>query len=310
MDTINMDLLLQFENGLNPAYPEKSDIPPRILGYGEISTTFVIDDLNPGIAFKRMPPFKDENSVAEYKQTVCEYCYLLNECSIKVPDYRVLDMENRYGERIVYVAQPVLQAESIGNVIVKEGDDDTFVALMEAVCRKLCAVYLWNQDNLPARSLGIDGQISNWSFQADGSDLFYFDITTPLYRKNGHEQLDTEIFLSSCPPLLVWLVKYFFLQEVLDRYYDLRLVLIDIAANFYKEGRPDRIRAAMEIFSNICRDSGVNLEPFSEDEVSSYYKNDAFIWSLFLRLRKIQRFFSTRLLSKRYNFILPGNIQR
>ena len=42
------------------------------------------------------------------------------------------------------------------------------------------------------------------------------------------EQINTEIFLKSAPLPLRILIKKFFLQDVLDRYYDLRLTIIDL----------------------------------------------------------------------------------
>ncbi len=48
----------------------------------------------------------------------------------------------------------------------------------------------------------------------------------------------------------------------------------------------------------------------TEAEIEKYYKNDAFIWALFLALRRMDRFIKTRMLGGRYNFILPGKIKR
>jgi hypothetical protein len=176
-------------------------------------------------------------------------------------------------------------------------------------------LWQWNHDHVPHESIALDGQISNWSFQFndnDVSDVVYFDITTPMFRINNKDQLDTEIFLKSCPSFLVWLVRWQFLQEVLDRYYDTRSVLIDLIANFYKEGREDLIDAAVLLINGLLEERGLihDIEPLSRTEIDSYYKNDAFIWSLFLTLRRMDRAIKTKLLGKRYNFILPGKIKR
>ena len=40
-----------------------------------------------------------------------------------------------------------------------------------------------------------------------------------------------------------------FVDDVMNRYYDHRQVLIDIAANFYKEQRPELIPGTVEIFN-------------------------------------------------------------
>jgi hypothetical protein len=44
--------------------------------------------------------------------------------------------------------------------------------------------------------------------------------------------------------------------------------------------------------------------------VKRYYTHDKLIWRAFLGLRKLDRWFTTRLAGRRYEFILPGRIQR
>ncbi|MCU0600527.1 MAG: DUF6206 family protein [Desulfobacterales bacterium] len=308
-------LLEKFENRLDPAFPEKSGMPPTILGYGEISTTFSIEDM-PGVAFKRMPPFDSSDQIKDYKTALDRYHSLLtDQCQIPVSQYGFYEVTNRFGEQILYVAQPLLPKASIGNFILKNGGFSEMAVMVSRVTRHLLSVWQWNQDNNPHESIALDGQISNWSFQfTDNRDchVVYFDITTPMFRINGRDQLDTEIFLKSCPSMLVWLVRWQFLQDVLDRYYDTRSVLIDLAANFHKEGRADLIEDAVSVINAKIDEHGLTgrIQPLTRAEIDAYYKNDAFIWSLFLALRRMDRAIKTRILRKRYNFILPGKIKR
>ena len=312
---VDVDLLKKFEDQLNPAYPEQSGIPPKILGYGEISTTFSIGDM-PGTAFKRMPPFGTMEEINVYKSVVDQYCGLLtDECGIVVPKYAFYEMINCFNELILYVAQPQLPETSIGNYILIHGTGEQLEMMIDAVMERLIRIWQRNQERMPDELIAIDGQISNWSFQFNDAGeclTVYFDITTPLYRLMGEEQLDTEIFLKSCPSFLVWLVRWQFLQEVLDRYYDMRLVLIDLVANFHKEGRDDRIDATLFLINRLLKEKMAAdvIHPLTRQEVDTYYKNDAFIWSLFLRLRRLDRWIKTRVLGKQYNFMLPANIKR
>jgi hypothetical protein len=312
---VDEQLLETFENQLNPAFPEKSGIPPTILGYGEISTTFSIDEM-PGIAFKRMPPFDNSDQIIVYKAAVDRYHFLLtDQCHIPVSPYGFHEIHNRHGERILYVSQPKLPKTSIGNDMLKNGGKHEMEIMVKNVTRHLLSIWQWNHDHLPHESIALDGQISNWSFQFKANsecDVIYFDITTPMFRIENKDQLDTEIFLKSCPSMLVWLVRWQFLQEVLDRYYDTRSVLIDLVANFHKEGREDLIDAAISVINGFIEEKGLNneLHPLIRSEIDTYYKNDAFIWSLFLTLRRMDRAIKTNLFRKRYNFILPGKIKR
>jgi hypothetical protein len=308
---IDADLLEAFENGLNPAFPDKSTIAPEILGYGEISSTFSIPGM-PRLAFKRMPPFYGGGAIADYRSAVGRYCALLaDRCGIRVAPVTLHDLINRRGEHIVYVAQPRLPAGTIGNRQLAHQRGERLDDWLQPVVQAILGVWQYNRSNDTDARVGIDGQISNWSLE-DGRAPVYFDVTTPLYRVNGAEQLDPEIFLKSCPTALVWLVRRCFLQEVLDRYYDTRLVLIDLVANFVKEGRADLIDPAVaSINRRLERAGGLqSISPLNRREIDDYYKNDAFIWRVFLSLRRLDRFLKTRLAGGRYNFLLPGKNNR
>ena len=68
---IDLNLLGEFEQGLNVRRPEKSRIPARVLGYGEISTVLEIQAASAeGLAFKRMPMFRDEHEAEAYGAVV------------------------------------------------------------------------------------------------------------------------------------------------------------------------------------------------------------------------------------------------
>lgn len=312
---VNENLLAEFEEMLNPAFPEKSGIIPEILGYGEISTTFSIPAM-PDVALKRMPPFENADQIIAYKKAVGDYTSQLAQvCGIRVADYAVYDFFTRHHEHIVYVAQPRLETATIGNHILAAGTRKDLEKMISAIMEYLCRLYQFNHQTSHQASVGLDGQLSNWSFQLSetGSGApVYFDITTPLFRVNGAEQLDTEIFLKSCPSFLVWLVRWQFLDEVLNRYHDARMILIDLVANFYKEGRADLIDTALSIINEFVENEkhAMDFSPLTRAEIDGYYKSDAFIWSFFLMLRRFDRFVKTKILMQRYNFILPGAINR
>ena len=121
--------------------------------------------------------------------------------------------------------------------------------LVRRILREMLPVWEFNrrQDHL---QLSLDGQISNWSIDGfdplepyvdDTTPLFYFDTSTPLFRVEGEDQLDAEIFLRSAPSFLAWILRLLFLEDVVNRYYDFRRVAIDLVANFQKEQRGDLI---------------------------------------------------------------------
>jgi len=131
-------------------------------------------------------------------------------------------------------------------------------------------------------------------------------------RLDGVEQLDPELFLRSAPSFLVWLLRMLFLEDVVTRYYDFHLVAVDLIANFYKEQLPDLIPELIEEANDFFAMEASQLEvaPITLKEVRSYYREDALIWSLYLNMRKADRLLQTRVLRKRYPYILPGKIKR
>ncbi len=97
------------------------------------------------------------------------------------------------------------------------------------------------------------------------------------------------------------------LDDVIGRYYDKRKVLIDLIGNLFKEQQADLIPLFLEVANEKTADL---IDPLNKEEVDSYYKEDKMIWTLFLALRRADRFITTKLLRKRYEFILPGNVKR
>ena len=84
---IDFDLLQEFERGLDSIHPERSQMPCRVLGYGEISTVFEIHaDTFDGLAFKRMSIFETVEELSEYLVTYHEYHRLLeDEIGVHLP---------------------------------------------------------------------------------------------------------------------------------------------------------------------------------------------------------------------------------
>lgn len=319
---IDIKILKEFEEGLDTRFPEQSKIPARIIGFGEISTVFVIDHPSlKGFAFKRLPIFSKEQEVFEYENSLKEYIELLkNKINIHVLDSEGIKIKTSDQRIVYYIAQPVLPEYSICHKLLHKVSNDDAMKILNSVLVNLKKMQDYNSKNEEIK-IGLDEQFSNWALKdfespdkplVDVPELTYLDISTPLYRKNGKEALNADLFLKSTPPLLRSIVKTLFLQEILDRYYDFRLVVIDMIANLYKEKLPHLIQPFIEssnnFFKNNC--SSYNLKEIQLKEVESYYKNDAFIWSLFLTLRKLHREIETKILRKRYEFILPEKIER
>lgn len=299
--------LYRFEAGLNPQNLSDASIPATVIGYGEISTIFQIGDY-PEVAFKRMPLFSDRFSAEQYLRQYREYCHLLMEAGLNLPgdDTAIIMIPNR--PVVLYIAQQKLSSDGFGHHRIHACEQSEASALIQRIVSELSKIWAFNHTRAPALELAIDGQISNWFMGQDmTSELVYVDTSTPFYRKQGIEQLNPELLLRSAPPFLRWILRLFFLQDVMNRYYDPRMVYTDLVANLYKEQRPDLVEMAVEI---VNRHLNNDVKPLTVKSVEKYYKEDKLIWTLFLAFRRMDQWLTTTLLRKRYEFILPEKITR
>jgi len=305
---IDPDLLNRFEAHLIPQNPSASPIRATIIGYGEISSIFQIEDLT-DIAFKRMPLFTDRQAAERYEAQYKEYCQLLREAGIRLPEDKTLIVEIPDHPVVLYIAQKRLPMEHFCHKLIHTLETPDIEDIFEQIVLLTRNVWHFNKTHRPSLELAIDGQLSNWAWlPGDHAPCMYFiDTSTPLLRKEGREQLDPELFLKSAPGFLRWLIRLFFLEGVMTRYYDPHLVFTDLVANLYKEQRPDLIPLAIDIVNHHMPE---DQKPLSAKTVERYYKEDKLTWTLFLAFRRFDRFLKTKLLRKRYEFILPERIKR
>lgn len=320
---IDIQLLNDFEKGLDPRHPERSKIPARIIGYGEMSTIFEINLRSlDNYAFKRMPIFRSTEEIDYYEILYREYNRLINDdIDIRIPESTSIRVIPHEGNMVLYIVQRKLPAQSICDRVIKVLDDNSIGELVVLILREMKKIFEFNASGGNI-TIGFDGQISNWAIKDyDGSvppridedtQFYYIDTSTPLMSEKGVEKLNPDLFLRSAPSFMVWLIKWFFLEGVMTRYYDFHLVAVDLIANFYKEQRADLIPSLIERTNRFFEEEARELDtaPIIQKEVLSYYREDALIWSLYLNLRKLDRFIHSKILRKPYVYILPGRIKR
>jgi hypothetical protein len=318
MTTIDLDrgLIERFEQGLDPRHPERSQVPARVLGYGEISTVLQIGQSD--LAYKRMPMFKDAGEASRYEALYDDYLAALAQAGIEVVPGAYTALPERHGRVVAYIVQEQLPAGTIAHQAIHALPPAAIRRLFQAVLDETAKVFDFNRRQAGRVALGFDAQMSNWAITGyrpraeqlpDPVRLRYFDTSTPLMRLQGVEQLDPELFLRSAPSFLVWIIRLFLLEDVMNRYYDLRQVTTDIIANFYKEGRPELIPGLVDAANETLLAADQDATPLTTAEVDAYYKDDARTWRIYLAFRKIDRALH-RLLGKEYPYVLPENIKR
>lgn len=305
---IDSDLIERFEAGLDPQNLDLSAIPAQLIGFGEISAIFQIAT-DTSRAYKRMPLFKTVAEAAQYAGLYQAYCHQLTRAGLNLPesDTHIVALPQR--PVVLYIVQAQLPAACIVNRLIQELNNPDFETLLGKILGAMSRFWEYNRSLQPDLELAIDGQISNWALTADGSaeTLYFIDTSTPFIRHSGVEQLDPELLLQAAPSFLRWLIRWLFVDDVMTRYYDPRQVLIDLAANLIKEQRPDLVAPAVALI-NVHLPG--NLPPVTLADVERYYREDKFIWTIFLAFRKLDRALVTRFSTKRYEFILPGKIKR
>jgi hypothetical protein len=308
------DVLARFEAHLDPAHPDAAP-GVAIIGYGEVSTVFALREL-PGRVCKRMAGFRDAEAADHYTETVRRYIDFLEAEGVRVVETAILPIERPGRAPVVYLLQPQLAAEGLGNQVLRCADDATLRARLDAVLLRIGRLLRSNRTRRDGRSVTVDAQLSNWHFGAgerDAGDPVLIDIGTPFMRKDGVDEIGVELFLAAVPPGARALYRRArAVERYLDAFFDARSLLVDAVANFHKEGRPDRIPLALLRVNRWLAEDVPDLggRPIGAEDVDRYYRNDAKTLELYLRARRFDRFVRTRLLRQRYDFILPGAIRR
>ncbi|MFQ5447569.1 MAG: DUF6206 family protein [Saprospiraceae bacterium] len=296
------ELIKRFELQLDPLRIESSPVKARLIGFGEISSIIELEDL-PGVVLKRMPMFSNERQAEEYLEKYKKYCALLTTAGVNLPEDGAVIVGKSPQLTVLYFAQEKLDTSCVGNRLIHTLSEDEISELVKRVLSAIYGVWDFNKKH-PGNEIAIDSQISNWALLKASDKLVYLDTSTPLFRINHHEQMDPELILTSAPSFGRAIIRRFFLKDILDRYYDEKAVNTDLVANLYKEQKPELIPLFLDAVNRFSNDK------LTAKEIADYYREDKFIWQLFLALRKIDRFLHKYVYRKQYQFILPGKIKR
>jgi hypothetical protein len=308
-------ILQRFEEHLDPTCPTASTEPVEIVGYGEVSTVFSLGAL-PDHVCKRMAGFRDAAAVERYVEVVQRYVALLGELGVQVAPTVPVRVRTPASGHVVYLLQPRLDPGGLGNHLLRAADDGVLLAAVEHVLARVHTLLLANRTPGDGRTVTVDAQLSNWHFPVHGNAVAVptlVDVGTPFMRLHGIDEMGIELFLAPVPaPTRPLYRRARLVERYIDDYFDARTLLIDLLGNFHKEGRADRIDMVLEHVNRWLSGPGADLHARSitRESVDRYYRKDARLLELFLRVRRLDRFVRTRLLRQRYNFILPGLIRR
>ena len=292
------------EAELDPAEPERSGI--RVLAYGEISATLMLPDpLFEGVVAKRMTGFPDAVTAAGYVGLVEGYCRDLAAAGVAVVDTAAVPVSRADRTPAVYLLQPQLSADRLGNSLLGSVTDPTLTNVILGALTGVDAALAGGGSGI---ELAVDGQLSNWWFGRGPEQApTLIDVGTPFIRSEGVHQLQSRIMLAAVPPgVRSWYLWRNAGEKYMDDYFDRRLVGLDLLGNFIKEGAAERIPVGLAAVNEWLGEEG----PVTAEQVRKYYDDDAATLELFLRVRRADRWFRTKALRGRYDFVLPGKVDR
>lgn len=252
------------------------------------------------VVYKKMPAFLHRDDAEAYVEHYREYNALLrDEVGIAVPhfDARIVERESQV---IIYVVQERVEPASVCHVILREIELPAAERLFGAILREYAKLYHYNRSRAADKfQIGLDGQIPNWAVADYAGEpnaltgderLLYLDTNVPMIRIAGRDVVSTDMYFQALPGVARGLIKRMDLDtEVMDRYYQMRLIILDFLGNILVRGRPDLLPRFVEMSNELLAGpfAGEDMLPFSVEEVEAYYRRDVFIWRIWRSLKVV-----------------------
>ncbi len=267
----------------------------HVLGYGEISCVVAWPRSDGPWACKRLPIFDPPERFEAYRHVFERYLDALTERGVVMHETRLEPTTTADGRLAAYCVQPALPPEVLAPALLRRSSAGEGRHLLREVIEHIATV--------AGPTVGLDAHLSNWA-RHDGR-LVYFDVTTPLLRDHdGHDLLDTELFLASLPAALRPLVRRFLLEDILAPYFAPRSSALDLLANLHREALGTWVPVGIEL-ANERLDTDITVE-----EADRHYRQDARLWRLLQQLRRLDRSWQRHVRRRPYPFLLPGRISR
>ena len=231
--TATLDLSA-LDTSVEAALTSRDETALHVLGYGEISTVLAWPSPEGPFACKRLPTFDDPARFDAYRRVFDASIATLAGRGLTVHPTSLEALPRPDGTVASYCVQRVLPRATLAPERLRVVNEPEGRMLLARIADAIGTVV--------DERVGLDAQLSNWA-EADG-DLVYLDVTTPLLRDDaGADLLDTELFLSSIPAALRPIVRRFVLPSILDTYFEIRPIALDLVGNLHKEHLDEWIRS-------------------------------------------------------------------
>ena len=287
--------LRELERMVELALEQGEESHLTVIGYGEMSLVLGWPGDRPRFACKRLPVFRSRDQFERYRRTFGDYIQALRGAGVHPVDSSLRPVGRDDGTVAGYAVQPVVPARMLATNLLLQSDPAEGHPLVAAVVDAAAAVV--------DPQLGIDAQLANWTWE-DGL-LGYLDLTTPmLWSADGQALLDVDLLVRPTPWVFRGAIKRFLAPRILDGYRDLRGVYLDLCGNLIKQGLRRWLPAFLERVNRHLQ------RPMTPDEVHRYYRSDARLWGMLLRIRRLDRAWQRNVRRRPYPFLLPREIKR
>lgn len=251
------------------------------------------------VIYKKMPTFRYRSDAENYVQYYREYNTILhNEIGISVPHFDARIVETEPGQILIFVIQERVASESVCHTILQDISPQAAERLYALILHEYKKLHRFNQDRAAdGYQLGLDGQIPNWAIADYGGDphaltgkeqLLYLDTNVPMIRIHGQDVVSTDMYFQALPGIARKFIKQFNLdQEVMDRYFQLRIIILDFLANVILHHRANLVPRFLEMSNKALNDSFAeeDLAPITLKEIQSYHRLDVALWRLWRSLK-------------------------
>jgi hypothetical protein len=199
---------------------------------------------------------------------------------------------------LIFVVQERVDPAAVGHVILRDISPQAAERLYGLILRDYEKLFHFNQARADdGYQVGLDGQIPNWAVIGYGGDpdaltgeerLVYLDTNVPMIRISGRDVVSTDMYFQALPGAARWLIMRLNIdQEVMDRYFQMRTIMLDFLGNLIVRHREDLVPRLVEVTNEALAgpfaDGG--FRPFTLEEVHKYCRSDVATWRLWRSLK-------------------------
>jgi hypothetical protein len=259
------------------------------LGQGEISVAVAYPSTAPRWACKRLPPFARRDDAERYRVHVERYAAALRAAGVGVVPTEVHLVPSERGRTTLYLTQAIFSTDDLAVTQLRKREPDPADPI-------LCSIFDQVMRATGPR-LALDAQLANWAW-LEGRAL-QFDISTPFTNDaQGRPELDLDLIVQPYPALLRPLMRRWVAPGVVRKYHDPRAALMDFAGNLIKERLTNWLPAVLEAANQHIS------KPITRAEIEAIYRDDARLWEVLYRLKRLNRWWYRTVRRDVYPFLL------